>query len=200
MKQAGPFLMLGAVALWLRAHFEELPLRIPVHWNAAGQADRYVSRTPLAAGFPLLLGAVACLITAFAQQALVKRSVLGEATGRILLATEYFIAFTCCGIFAAMASNGRYLTLALLGSLVFVLWLVLYSATSLRSLPREPVRNPQAWRAGIFYYDPEDPALFVPKRSGLGYTFNFGRPSAIVLTVALLLLPIAIALVALSGR
>jgi uncharacterized membrane protein len=28
------------------------------------------------------------------------------------------------------------------------------------------------WKAGIFYYNPSDPALLVRKRSGLGYTMN----------------------------
>lgn len=29
--------------------------------------------------------------------------------------------------------------------------------------------------SGIFYSDPDDPALFVPKRFGIGYTLNFGN-------------------------
>ena len=33
----------------------------------------------------------------------------------------------------------------------------------------------EAWK-GIFYSNPDDPALFVPKRFGIGYTFNFGNP------------------------
>lgn len=32
------------------------------------------------------------------------------------------------------------------------------------------------WKLGVFYYRPEDPALFVRKRSGLGVTLNFARP------------------------
>ena len=29
-------------------------------------------------------------------------------------------------------------------------------------------------------FQPQDPALFVPRRSGAGWTLNFGRPQAIV--------------------
>jgi uncharacterized membrane protein len=32
----------------------------------------------------------------------------------------------------------------------------------------------QHWRAGLFYYNPQDPALFVQRRNGPGYTLNFG--------------------------
>jgi len=35
--------------------------------------------------------------------------------------------------------------------------------------------NKEAWRGGVFYYDPRDPALFVPKRFGIGYTLNFAN-------------------------
>jgi hypothetical protein len=36
--------------------------------------------------------------------------------------------------------------------------------------------NKDAWRGGIFYFNREDPALFVPKRFGIGYTLNFANP------------------------
>lgn len=31
------------------------------------------------------------------------------------------------------------------------------------------------------YFNPQDPTLFVPLRSGIGWTLNFGRPWAIIL-------------------
>ena len=34
------------------------------------------------------------------------------------------------------------------------------------------------WYGGVFYNNPNDPALFVPKRFGLGWTMNFGHPRA----------------------
>ncbi len=42
------------------------------------------------------------------------------------------------------------------------------------------------WKLGLFYYNPDDPALFVEKRFGIGYDLNFGRPAAwLVLAVPL---------------
>ncbi|GAA4494940.1 DUF5808 domain-containing protein [Actinoallomurus oryzae] len=32
------------------------------------------------------------------------------------------------------------------------------------------------YRLGIFYYNPDDPAVFVPKRFGFGWTLNLARP------------------------
>lgn len=49
------------------------------------------------------------------------------------------------------------------------------------------------WRwGGTVYYAPEDPALFVPKRVGIGSTVNFARPAAWVLLIVVVVLPLAI--------
>jgi uncharacterized membrane protein len=34
------------------------------------------------------------------------------------------------------------------------------------------------WVAGIFYYNRQDPTLWVEKRFGLGWTLNFARPAS----------------------
>ena len=43
------------------------------------------------------------------------------------------------------------------------------------------------WRFTALYFNPSDPALFVPARYGYGLTLNFGRPAAIAIMVAILL-------------
>jgi uncharacterized membrane protein len=172
-----------------------LPERLPVHWNAHFQADGFVPRTPLAAALPLLIGLVVCL-TLLAFQAGLKRSTpegaLRAFTVKTLLIGEYFSALVCLGVLAASVTNGRLLKPVLVLSVAGVLALLTFVWTSARSIPREPARNPSAWRGGLFYVDREDPALFVPKRHGLGYTFNYGHPAALPLTVALVLLPLGI--------
>jgi hypothetical protein len=42
------------------------------------------------------------------------------------------------------------------------------------------------WRLTHLYFNPQNPALFVPSRRGAGWTLNFGRPLAIVLIAAVL--------------
>lgn len=49
------------------------------------------------------------------------------------------------------------------------------------------------WKwGGLFYYAPEDPALFVPKKLGIGQTLNMARPSAWIFLVLVVVLPLAI--------
>jgi len=44
------------------------------------------------------------------------------------------------------------------------------------------------WKAGVLYFNPDDPALFVPKRFGVGWTMNCARPQVWVLTGGLIVL------------
>jgi uncharacterized membrane protein len=51
-----------------------------------------------------------------------------------------------------------------------------------------PDPTPQeCWKAGIIYYNPNDAVLFVEKREGVGYTFNFANGWSWVLMAGLLL-------------
>jgi uncharacterized membrane protein len=62
------------------------------------------------------------------------------------------------------------------------LWIILapillLAASSLLLLLFARGKRPpdDAWK-GIFYSNSRDPAVFVPKRYGIGYTLNFGNP------------------------
>lgn len=58
------------------------------------------------------------------------------------------------------------------------------------------------WRwGGMVYYEPDDPALFVPKRVGIGQTLNMARPSAWIFLITVIVAPLVIALgaIALAG-
>src|SRR6266436_5677846 len=48
------------------------------------------------------------------------------------------------------------------------------------------------WYGGVFYNNPDDPAVFVPKRFGLGWTMNFGHPQAKLVLIGMLLLPLVL--------
>ncbi len=200
--QAGPFAILALGAMWLLRHFYELPERVPIHWNAHFQPDGFVPRTRGLVLMPVILGAVICVMLLALQGGIRRSATAGPmraSTIKALLAGEYFAALLCCGALLASASDGRLLKPVLVFAAAGVLALLLYSVIAMRGVPREPPRNPSAWRAGgIIYVDREDPALFVPKRIGIGYTFNYGHPAALPLTLLILVAPLAVlALVAL---
>ncbi len=45
----------------------------------------------------------------------------------------------------------------------------------------------ECWKLGVFYFNREDPALFVEKRFGVGWTVNFANPRALLVVGAVLL-------------
>ena len=201
--QAGPFAILLVGSFWLFRRFDELPARIPIHWNWRGDADRFVSRTVLGAALPLLLGAGICTLMLLMQLGLRRSTPRGGMRApsiKVVLAGEYFSAALCCGALAASVTGGRLLWPVLALAFAGTLALLGYAAAVARRVPKEPLRNPAAWRGGFFYADRNDPALFVPKRSGLGYTFNFGHPGAIVLCILILVLALFLVAAALLAR
>ena len=59
---------------------------------------------------------------------------------------------------------------------------------------RKPVMRPTSdahWRLQGLYFNPQDPALFVPMRKGIGWTLNFGRPRALIFLMIFLAFGIA---------
>ena len=55
--------------------------------------------------------------------------------------------------------------------------------------PRMAPPSGEGWH-GLVYVNPADPRLVVPKRLGIGWTFNFAKPIAWVLLTVLLLGPL----------
>lgn len=49
-------------------------------------------------------------------------------------------------------------------------------------------RDDDRYWYGFFYYNPDDPDVIVPKRYGIGWTVNFGRPAGKLFAIALLIL------------
>jgi len=63
-----------------------------------------------------------------------------------------------------------------------------------------PRPRDEVWR-GIFYFNPNDPALLVPKRFGIGYTLNFGNPWCwAVVALIFLMLALPLMLIGINAR
>lgn len=102
----GPFFLLAASAAYLWAHWQQIPLRFPVHWGLSGMPNRWAVRDAASVYFPLLSMAVALLpltlllygITHWVRQihagglAGARESRFRRTASVILLAAEYSIA------------------------------------------------------------------------------------------------------------
>ena len=192
----------------LRTKWNMLPERFPVHWGFNGVADRWAQRSAGSVFGVLLLGILLTLMLAAIGELVARsspghegRAAMIRMTRTILLVCSWFVTVLFCGIsLLPLARDTTALTaVLLLGSCLFSLGLI--SFVTYRSLAMAPTvvaaqhtTDAQFWHAGLFYFNPNDSALMVPKRIGFGHTLNFGRPLAWVILGLILLVPLVLPL------
>jgi uncharacterized membrane protein len=122
-------------------------------------------------------------------------------TRNALRAVAWLLAFVFCGVglLPLESSPDRVVPWLVIGSLVFSVGLIASIVIRARGLQdamaaAQDSTPDRFWKAGLFYYNPGDPALMVPKRFGIGYTLNFAHPVAWILLGGLLILPPALPL------
>jgi uncharacterized membrane protein len=234
--QAGPIVMLSAVALYLNHRWADIPERFPIHWSMDGQPNGWSTRTMAGVYGPLLIAAVICLTLTALAYGVLHRSRPIHPSGRageaeagfrvtvagILVAAQYLLAaifgWTAILPLRSIGSGPPVVWGVLVPTLAFV---VLTTALlvrkgqggtrALRDSPdlaadasRQPIGDrteDRYWKGGFLYVNSQDPALFVEKRFGIGYTLNFGRPGSWIIVAALVLAPVVLALVVrLAGK
>jgi len=129
----------------------------------------------------------------------------------ILVAVEYLLAVTFLWTGLLPLSNQQagppgfipMLVLALAFTVVIVVLMLRYGQGGTR-LTRDAVAAPgtaapvgdrtpdKYWMLGLFYFNRNDPALFVEKRFGIGYTINFGHPGVWVFLAVLVAVFVAV--------
>jgi uncharacterized membrane protein len=197
---APPLVLLTATGLYLYAYWSRIPKRLAIHFDLNGNPNGWASKTvprvlgPLAFGAAIVLYMMALYI--------VMKLGSGRGTRRsVMLATlaapAYLIGASCAmvGLLPFFVFPGwavRLLVGAFLAGYVALLVRVLSRpADGLPEVTPDP-----CWHGG-FYYNPEDPALFVEARTGgFGYAINFPRRLGWVLMAVIALLTLGLVLLA----
>lgn len=173
-----PVLLFGAAALYLNANWDQIPERFPVHWGATGEPDRWAGRSFKGVYGPLLFGGILStwftlmlFATWFGSRRTRMRSVMfgGMMAIHLMLA----LLFALLGVNVLLRLPVWAVALAPM-TVILPLIIVMVRKMSEAGEPMDPTPN-ECWKAGIFYYNPNDAALFVEKREGFGYTFNFAN-------------------------
>src|SRR5215469_9327764 len=198
-----PFVAMAITAAYLQARYNELPLRFPVHWGADGQPNRWATREPLTVFAPLLMGAGMNLLMlglAWMISRVSRNTIMRRVTVRLLEVLLYPLTFTF--IVVALLPLGLVVPMWVIPGFMLACGagLIYWSyrqiaAPAIADAVPEP-QNDAYWKAGMFYYNPSDPAIFVAKRVGIGYTMNFASGWAWVvmaLTLAVVVGSIALA-------
>jgi len=177
-----------AAAAWLRARWNEIPARFPIHWNGHNIADRWVDKTPRAVYGPLLFSGGMMLVMILLTLAMFYGSRRGRqrnAIVKMMVAVVYFIAvlFSSIGILpAGLFSPSLLLVIGLLFPLLLIVWIIRVVRDP--GMPADPTPD-SCWYLGSIYVNANDPAMFVQKRIGFGYTMNMGNRLAWALMVGI---------------
>jgi uncharacterized membrane protein len=219
--QLGPFLILLAAAAYVGFNWQDVPARFPTHWNLAGKANGWTAKSIAGVFRGLEIGFIGCAMLCFTSYAVLHWSRLPRVTGEegrqhhrvrqanlvAILASEYLLALLMAWttVMAMFSDNAGQLRLPL-AFRIAPFALVITGTLVVRLLRRTavPASSPVAdttpdssWAFGRIYFNRNDPALFVERRMGLGYTLNLGNPwswlvvivFAIAISVPLLLVP-----------
>jgi hypothetical protein len=211
----GPLILMALFALAAAVFWNHIPSRIPVHWGLSGP-NRWIGRTSgsIAIFFLSNSGILALLLfMAFGLTRAVGRIARTGESGRaeirfrhvsilVLVTVSYLIAlqtpillFVSTEPWAATVMNliGAVILLTVVAG-VTALFRMGQGGSRLPKRERGPLGDRRAdrlWKWGLFYVNPDDPAFFVEKRFGLGYTINFGNRWTWVILAAIVLLIVA---------
>lgn len=207
----GPFAILAAKAAYARAHWDQIPERFPIHWGFEGP-DRWVNRTPLAVYGAIGGVALMCAIFIAIAYATVHAS-RRFATNPVDASEQKFrnvrvfglvmLAYILAVVLPPIAGGTPQIPFApfwIVGAVgVFLALLIWFGQGGTRLSGYKPAfsgsapagdRTPdQCWKLGMIYYNPDDPALVVEKRFGIGWTLNFGNRWCWVIVPLIILLP-----------
>jgi uncharacterized membrane protein len=165
-----------------------LPDPVPTHFDALGRVNGWTSKDTLpylVFGAPALLwtvlfviGAVAALLPGGGQ-----RGVPGTIHAlRGLLGLGLCLLMAGCLLVPLQGQTALFS-----GLLAFAVCLVLGIVFTVRDTWQALAQAPRSehYRSGGFYVNPDDPRVWVPKRVGVGWTLNYGRPGAYLVTLLL---------------
>jgi uncharacterized membrane protein len=205
-----PYAVLAATSIFLRANWQRIPERFPVHWGLNGAPDRWAVRTWRGVDGPLLAGALVIglmqllsyLIMTGSPRARIPEVAdwtarFRRANLRLLVA----LAWTLSVLFSVTALNpylarGEQFTIPVWLIVTAVLVVTGAFVWPIIRISQEPGSGgdgtpDECWKLGQIYYNPGDRALMVEKRFGVGYTLNFGNRTA-WLVIALILLVVVV--------
>lgn len=202
--------------------YDLLPEQIPTHWGINGEADAFTEKTPVSAILmPLTLLAMQVLylgINIGKNKSGIKLSATGLNASRTrqltlrkysswlmfgvsLLLTLLFSFFQLTTIHpdmfagtAMVATPILFLVILLAGTIVFAIKVGRSDKQSVDE-PAEEITDydeDSYWKGGLFYFNTNDPSIFVEKRFGVGWTLNFGNPIGYFIFIVPLVVIIAL--------
>jgi uncharacterized membrane protein len=173
--------------MYVAARWHAVPERFPVHWDLAGRANGWGTRSIAGVFAPAMVSTAICLIMLWVTRRIRRTARVppGHVALRlgtlVVLAISYVTAVIAAAATITMpfsradSSNGLFAIAA--GAVIVTLTAFLTAARRALRSDGSPGGPPDdGWKWGLIYDNPADPSLWVPKRVGIGWTINLGHP------------------------
>ena len=192
-----PLAIAGAI---LQQRWLQIPERFPTHWGLDGQPNGWTARTAEGVYWPLALAAGLVLMMATMGWVLARYSTASSVpavkrmTLNILRAVCWLLAvmFSATALLPLIHQPEHTMLWMIAGMVLAMVAIIAYAILTLvhdRNFDKlQAATQESAWKFGMFYFNPRDAALFVPKRLGYGFTLNFARPAAWLVIAGFLVL------------
>ena len=190
-------LPLACAAVYLHLHWAQIPEVFPAHWGFNGQPNRWAHRSFFSVYGPLLIGAGVTVTTILSSRAgrnagAVSRSLIPRAIP-LVIAVQMSLMFSVLAVSIALPgfrTAGSHdmavhvVEFVLADLILMIIVLAAMVPNIVKSSAEAPTTGEpydgtpdKCWYLGLFYYNRNDPNIWVQKRLGFGYTWNFARPA-----------------------
>lgn len=196
-------LLTVAVAI---AGYPVMPDQIPMHVDVSGAVIDVASKSPAVAAFPIALELFLAGCFVFSHWT-VLRSKKGTEPGNpassawaygmfahaqtVFLLVGGLAIAAVCGLLIELSMIGVLPITGAVAAIVVVAMLIAAGSLILNAVYGQSgsrvfrmqrsdtilVDDDAYWKLGLFYYNPGDASLFLPQRSGFGWTVNWARPA-----------------------
>ncbi|GIO27859.1 DUF1648 domain-containing protein [Ornithinibacillus bavariensis] len=211
-----PFLISFATIAVSFKFYDHIPNQFPVQYNFSGEVTNWVTKSPRTVlALPiiqlyliLLFMLLNTMIAKAKQQIHAERPVesmqqniifrrrwsifligTGIGTSLLLTLTQFFIVFSINPTVISYIS--------IIFTFILVVWAIILSITTGQGGSRVKIAKGNSgeiinrdddkhWKLGVIYFNPNDPAIFLEKRFGVGWTINLARPLAWIIFIVLI--------------
>ncbi|MGL5021362.1 MAG: DUF5808 domain-containing protein [Mycoplasmatales bacterium] len=191
--------------------YDTLPDKIPSHINLNGVADAFGDKKEVIVTFVIISYLITLLFIGINFSFTKIKQNLNHANPEVssiktidYIYSSSIVLFYFALIITTISSGSLLLTVEAISILMFnilsiiclILFLVclfrLYKISAKRNretpINNDIFGNDDNWYYGAFYFNKNDPSLFVEKRVGIGWTVNFGNKGVVIVLVLIFLI------------
>jgi uncharacterized membrane protein len=199
-----PLFIIGAAALYLAVRWDAIPDTWISHWGAGGRPNGWSHKSVAGVFGPLFLAALPMLVLEVVNWVVGTRRERPEldeliaATQTLIRMLGNSIVLMISLVAVLLPFGGFDLHIGAIGVLGIFVLVVLIGLRRVVGATADLAKKKRlkGYESGLFYSNPDDERLVVPKLLGIGWTINFAHRWAWPLLIGLLAAPLCIVIVA----